>query len=230
MFYGDGTGNSSKDFNGLKNLIDDGTTYTTIGGLTRATYDPYLDSTVTASGGVMDSTKIATLVSAVGAGSSPRNRPSFLLGNETVQDLYDELLTPTIRANYESFGLPMMTRTSKAPVRASELKAAYGFTAFTFRGIPWVADEKATPQTLFAVNETYLLWYGLKDRDLKDISLSNVIESTYSDAPSANVGFQWTDFMVPINQYGIVAHIYLLGNMVNWNPKRDGKLTGITGV
>ena len=61
-------------------------------------------------------------------------------------------------------------------------------------------------------------------------SFGKAIEGVYNDAPSKNVGFQWTDFMVPINQYGIVAHIYLLGNQVNWNPKRSGKLEGITGV
>jgi len=231
IFYDDGTSISGKAFEGWDNLIDDGTTASSIGGLLRATYDPYLDSTRTASGGTMTQTKIATLISAVSAGSSNRLRPSVLASNQTVWDLYESMLTPMVRANYESFGLPLMTRQSKAPVRGAELKGALGYLALTFRGIPWIADEKCTAQTLWAVNENYIFWYGLKDPDLKQISLGSAdIEGPYSEAPSKNVGFQWTGFMRPTNQYGEVAHIYLLGNHVNWNPRRSGRLEDITGV
>lgn len=231
MLYGDGTGNSSKDFLGLDAIDDDGTSVVTFGGLSRTTYDPVLDSTRTASGGTMDLDKLATLVSAISAGSASRLRPTILVSNETVWDLYESLLTPTVRANYESFGLPMVTATSKAPVRSAELKGAAGFSALTYRGIPWVADEKSTAQTLWALNENYIDWYGLSDPDLKGISLGGSdIDGVYSEAPSKNIGFQWTGFMRPINQYGEVAHIYLLGNLVSFNPKRHGRLIGITGV
>ena len=231
MFYGNGTGNSSKDFLGWDALIDDGTSVGTLGGLLRTNYDPYLDSTRTASGGTLDLDKLATLTSAVSAGSSQKNRPSVFVSNETVSDLYESLLTPTVRANYESFGLPVMTHTSKAPIRSSELKGTAGFMSLTFRGIPWIADEKSTAQTLWAPNENYMFWYGLSDPDLKPINLgTGTMETPYEEFPSKNVGFQWTGFMRPINQYGEVAHMYLLGNYVNWNPKRNGRLTGITGV
>jgi hypothetical protein len=36
--------------------------------------------------------------------------------------------------------------------------------------------------------------------------------------------------MKPINQYGVVGHIYLFGNFVTSQPRRLGKGTGITGV
>ena len=231
MFYADGTGNASKDFNGLENLIDDGTVLSTIGGLTRSSYTVHLDSYRVAGVGDITLDDIAALVTGTSAGSSLKNRPSFLLSDETVRDYYESLLTPTVKANYDSFGLPIVTRTSTAPMRASELKGTQGFTSMGFRGLPWISDEKCTAEHLWAMNESWLNWYGLKDSDLKDISLSTGnIEGMYNDAPSKNVGFQWTDFMVPINQYGIVAHIYLLGELVNWNPRRDGVLEGITGV
>ena len=230
MLYADGTGNSNKDFLGWDALIDDGTSVATLGGLSRTTYTT-LNGTRTASGGTMDLDKIATLISAISAGGSARRRPTFLVSNETVQDLYESLLTPTVRANYEASGMPMMTRTSKAPVRGSELKGAGGFVAYTFRGIPWLADEKSTAQTLWAANENYLTWYGLSDPELQSINLgSENIDSVYNEAPSKNVGFQWTGFLRPINQYGEVAHIYLLGNQCTFNPKTHGRLTGITGV
>ena len=230
MLYADGTGNSSKDFLGWDAIIDDSTSVTTFGNISRSTYAVW-QSTRTGSGGTMDLDKVATLVSAVAVGASQRNRPTSLVSNETVWDLYESLLTPTQRANYDAFGLPMMSRTSRAPIRQAEMKGAAGYVALTYRGIPWLADEKSTAQTLWAANENYIDWYGLKDVDLKQISLGTAdIDGIYSEAPSKNVGFQWTGFMRPINQYGEVAHIYLLGNQVSFNPKRHGRLTGITGV
>lgn len=230
MLYADGTGNSNKDFLGWDALIDDSTSVVTIGNLSRTTY-PTLKGTRTASGGTLDLDKCATLISAVSAGSAARQRPTVLVSDETVWDLYESLLTPTQRANYETNGLPMMTRQSKAPVRAAELKGAAGYVALTYRGIPWLADEKSSVQTLWAANENYIQWYGLRDPDLQEINLGTAdIEGVYSEVPSKNTGFQWTGFMRPINQYGEVAHIYLLGNQVSFNPKRHGRLTGITGV
>ena len=176
-------------------------------------------------------TKIATLVAAVSAGSAPRLRPTVFVSNETVWDLYEELLTPTQQANYQANGMPSMTRNSKAPVRAGELGGAAGFVSLSFRGIPFIADEKSTAQTLWAVNENYIEWYGLRDPDLQAINLGSAdLEGPYSEMPSAFTGFNWTGFIRPINQYGEVAHIYLLGNQVSFNPKRQGRLTGITGV
>lgn len=231
MLYADGTGNSSKDFEGWDNLIDDGTTLATFGELTRSSYTPNLDSTRTASGGTLTLTKLATLLSAVSAGSAAKQRPTVLVSDETVWDLYESLLTPNVRSNYEAHGMPTMTRTSKAPVRGTELKGAAGFTSLTYRGIPWIADEKSTSQTIWAVNERYIHWYGAKDADLKQISLGTAnIDGVYNEIPSKNVGFQWTGFMRPINQYGEVAHIYLLGNQVCWHARRQGRLTGVTGV
>ena len=37
QFFGDGTGNSSKDFDGLLSAVDDGSTYDSYGGISRAT-------------------------------------------------------------------------------------------------------------------------------------------------------------------------------------------------
>lgn len=229
MLYSDGTGNSSKDFLGLDALNDDGSTVDSIGNLSRTTY-PTLKGVHTSSSGTMTLKKIATLVSGVSAGSAARMRPTFFVSDETVWDLYETLLSPTVHANYDAFGYPVVTRTSRGAIRSTELGGSYGFTSVTYRGIPWIADEKSTPLTLWALNENYLEWYGLSDPDLKQIDLGSEIDGVYSDIPSKNVGFQWTGFMRPINQYGEVAHIYLLGNFVVWNPKRLGRLDAITTV
>jgi len=231
MFYGDGTGNDSKDFNGLGNLVDDGTTASTIGNLSRTTY-PTLAGTRTASGGTMTLNKIGTLISAVSAGSSARQRPTLMISNETVWDLAESLLTPTVQSNYEANGFPMVTRRSRGVMTAASLKGAQGFVSIVLRGIPYVGDEKSTSQTLWAVNENYLDWYGLKDSELKSISLGAGanIDGVYAEPPTENTGLQWTGFLQPTNVYGKVAHVYLLGNLVTFQPRRHGRLTGITGV
>lgn len=230
MLYADGTGNSSKDFLGWDALDDDGTSVDSVGGISRTTYTTW-KSTRTASGGTLTLTKLGTLLAAVSAGSAAKQQPTCLVSDETVWALYESLLTPTQRANYEAFGLPLMTRTSKAPVTAAQARGSAGFVSLTYRGIPWIADEKSTAQTIWAVNENYLDWYGCNDPDMKAINLgSSTIDGVYNSAPSANVGFQFTGFMRPINQYGEVAHLILLGNQVTWNPKRHGRLTGVTGV
>ena len=231
LFYGDGTGNGNKDFLGLGAIVDDGTDVTTLGGISRDTYTMW-KATRTASGGTLSLAKLATLVSNVSAGSALRQRPSLFVSDETVWDLYESLLTPTVQANYEAYGYPVVTRTSKGAIRQDRaLKGTQGFAALTYRGIPLVADEKATSQTLFAINENYLDWYGLRSADLTSVSLGGPeIDGVYSEVPSKNHGFGWTGFKVPTNQFGEVGQIILLGNLVTWQPRRHGRLTGITGV
>lgn len=229
LFYGDGTGNGSKDFNGLDNLDDDGTTSTTVGSLSRTTY-PSLSGTRTASGGTMTLTKLSTLYSAVSGGSAVRQKPSVIVSDETVRNLFESLLTPTVAANYQANGYPVVTRTSRGAIAAGELKGAQGFTSLIYKGIPWVADEKSTSQTVWYLNENYLDWYGLKDPDMQQVSLGDTHEGTYSEAPTGNTGLQFSGMMKPVNQYGKVGHLYLFGNLVTFQPRRHGRLTGVTGV
>jgi len=231
MFYADGTGNDSKDFYGLKYLVDDGTVSDTVGGLSKTTY-PSLAGTKTASGGTIDLTKISTLVSAVSGGSASRQRPTIFISDETVWNDGESLLTPIVQANYDANGLPMVTRRSKGVVPAAALKGAQGFTSMVIKGIPWVADEKCTSQYFYAVNENYIDWYGIKDPDLKSIALGagSTVEGVYDEAPTDNTGFQWTGFLQPTDVYGTVAHIYMLGNLVTFQPRRQGVLTGVLGV
>jgi len=231
MIYGDGTGNANKDFLGLGAIVDDSTDVDTLGGITRST-DTWWKAIRTASGGTVSLTKMATLTSAVAGGSSLRQRPSMFVCDETVWDLYESLLSATVRANYEAYGYPVVTRNSKGAMRQSQaLKGTAGFAALTFRGIPVVADEKAPVETLYALNENYIDWYGCKSPDLTSISLgAGQIDGIYADVPSKNHGFGWTGFKVPTNQFGEVGQIILLGNLLTWQPRRHGKLTGITGV
>jgi len=229
MFYQDGTGNSNKNFIGLDALADDGTSVTTIGGLSRSTY-PSLAGTRTASGGTLTLTKLGALHVAVSGGSALRQKPTVIISSEAEWNLYESLLTPTVHANYQANGYPMVTRTSSAPVSGGELKGGQGFTSVIYRGIPWVADEKAPTGTVWMINENYLDWYGAKDPEMTQVSFGATHDGTYSEAPTNNTGLQFSGFMKPVAQYAKVGHIYLFGNEVTFQPRRHGRLTGVTGV
>lgn len=230
MVYADGTGNTSKDFYGLDYLADDTTTSSTVGTISKTTY-PSLAGTRTASGGTITAAKISTLLTNTGAGNAARQQVSMLLSNETVWDFGEAVIATLLRGNYDATGYPITSRRSKAPIKGGQLAGVMGYTTLIYRGTPWIKDEKSTSQTLWAINENYTRWYGLKSPSLKSVDMgSSNVEGPYSEAPTENTGFQWSDFMNPINQFSEVAYFFLLGNMVTDQPRRNGRLTGITGT
>jgi hypothetical protein len=227
MLYADGTGTGETE--GLASIVATSGTY---GSLSRTTY-PVLAATVTASGGTITLAKISTLISSVSAGSQSSQSPTLAIANETVWDLIETLFAPTLMSTYGATGLPMVTRDSRAPVRAAELKGSMGFRSITYGGVPIVKDEKCTAQYLYMLNENYLDWFGLPAavEGYRPISLgAKVIDGVYQDVPSKNHGFNWSGWMVPDNGFGQVGHIVLLGNLVSWQPRRQGVLSGITGA
>ena len=220
LLYGDGTGNSSKDPQGLGAIVDDGTAVATYGGLSRSTFTT-LKSTVTASGGTLTLAKMSTLYSAVSSGTQ---NPTLGLADESVWNLYENLLQPQERI---AKSVPMIKGTAnRAHNDSSGFVAGSGFTGLFFKGFPILADEKATAQTLFFVNEKHLDWYALPLAMTKPIKFKFGNFEGIDEVP-VGMGFSWSDWIIPANQAAIVGHIYLGGNLVSWNPKRHGKLTGV---
>ena len=229
MFYLDGEGNGGKDFNGLDNLNDDGTTSTNVGGLSRTDW-PSLEGTRTDSGGVMTLTKLGTLYVNVSGGSASRQKPTSIVSDETVWNLYESLLSPTVSANYAMNGYPVVTRRSRGAIAAGELKGGMGFTSLIYRGVPWIADEKSTAETVWYLNENYLNWYGMKDPEMTSVNFGDTHEGTYSESPTNNTGLQFNGMIKPTNQYGEIGHIYLFGNLTTFQPRRFGRLEDITSA
>jgi hypothetical protein len=213
IFYGDGTGNSSKDPAGLGLIVDDGTTSATYGGLTRATYDPYLDSTVTASSGVLSLAKVDTLWAAVTSGSQ---KPTAFYSTETVFNLYGQLLRPQERITKDASSM-------------KGLQSGTGFTALAYNGKDVLMDEKCTSGAFIALNENYIDWYALPFFNAKPIAYKSQIKGNDYEAP-IGLGFSWSDWIVPANAGSVVGHIYVGGQFITNNPKRHGKLTGITSI
>jgi hypothetical protein len=233
--FGMGTGSQPL---GLEAHVDDGTNTSTIGGQSRTTYSG-LNSTVTASGGTLTLAKLATLESAVCSAGIESEYPTLHLTTKTVWDLYERLLQPSVRAEYSSIGYPALSLRGNAVSRSrAELKGAAGFTSISYRGIPVIADEACTSGVWYMLNERYLEWRGRNIVPskyagvLEKVSLSgNTMEGVAAQisAPS-DAGWFFQKMQAMPNQAGMVGRFYVIGQVVGSQPRRQGKLTGITTV
>lgn len=222
LFYGDGTGNSSKDFLGLGAIVDDGGAVATYGGQSRSTYTT-LQATDTASSGTLTLAKMSTLYNAVASG---KQTPTLGLAPEAVFSLYEQLLQPQERI---AKTVPMV-KGGRGLNSDSGLIGGTGFTGLFYKGFPVLADEKATSETLFFVNEDFLNFYALPVATTEPVKFmaQDIEGNDYSEVKG--LGFSWNGWIKPTNQAAVVGHIYLGGELISENPKRHGKLTGITGV
>lgn len=211
IFYADGTGNGSKDPLGLAALVDDGSSVSTLGGLSRTTYST-LASTVTASGGTLTLAKLDTLWINTASGAQ---KPTAGYTTEAVFNFYGQLLRP-------------QERITKDVSTMKGLTAGTGFTALHYNGKPILMDEKATSGMLAFVREDDMDFYALPYKFAKPVAYKSQIEGNDYGAPMG-LGFSWSDWIIPANAAGVVGHIYFGGQFVTRNPKRHGKLTGITG-
>lgn len=223
QFYADGTGNSSKDFNGLANLVDDGTVASTVGGLTRATYPTSLNATVTTSVGAITVGRMRTAYDAATHGA---DTPSLIVTDKTTWSYLEALFAPQIRLNYE--GYSQVTAFDVVKDKQS-LKGEIGFNAIMFRGTPIVKDEKCTTGYIYFLNEKYLQWYGLKHPSHEAVEISTtVMESgAYEKMPKVK-GFAWTGLKEPVNQDAEIGQVLLYGNLVCWSPRHNSVLQGVT--
>lgn len=215
LFYGDGTGNSGKDFLGLEAIVDDGTNAATYGGLSRTTF-PTLKSTVTASGGTLTLAKMATLYTDITSGSV---KPTTGYTTETIFNLYEQLLQPQERIPKDV-----------SILRGAKMSGATGFTSLFYKGFPVVPDEKATSGVMYFLNEDFLEWRALPVARTQPVNFSvkDIEGNDYTEVKG--LGFSWSGWIQPTNQASIIGHVYLGGELWSSNPKRHGKLTGVTTV
>jgi len=76
-------------------------------------------------------------------------------------------------------------------------------------------------------NEHYLEFKRLIDSSLNQIgSTVEVTEGFYKDVPMPSA-FQMRELMSPVNQYGEVGLLILMGNLIHKQPRRNGKLISI---
>jgi len=222
IMYGDGTGNGGKDLTGLDAAVDDGTSVASYGGLSRATYAT-LQADVTLALGNLTLTAMATAYDAAAKGS---DRPTIIFTTEGVWGFYEQLLQPTVVANYDAGGFAKVTRTGEA---RGGLSGEIGFDALYYRGVPMVKDEKCTTGFMYFLNEKYIKWHSLPHVDNILKSDGGSVEGVYTMDEKTPV-FSWTGFKKPVNQDAIVGQFIAYGELINHNPNRSSKIEGITNV
>lgn len=220
ILYGDGTGNSNKNFLGLAAAIDDGGEVATYGGLARATYTTW-KANETDVGGALTLDAMATMYDSCRAGS---DKPSLILTTESIWSDYEALAQPFVGINLD--GYKKLTANG-----VSNVNGELGFDMLTYRGVPVVADEKATSGTMWFINEKYLAFYGLPASRAGYTQMNmpkNTVEGVYANDGEKSLGFAWSGFLNPVDQYAEIGHIVLLGNFVTFFPSRHGVLNTIS--
>ena len=232
IFYGAGNG---KDFDGLGNIVDNGTNASTYGGLSRTTYS-FLNGDQTAvTSGIITLDYLSSEFDNVSAAGSVMESPTIGLTTKAIWTYIEGLIQPMVSARYETVGVRGYDRIDgklppgmSVPAGDERLQGFGGFNSLTYRGRPLVADDTCTTQLFFWLNEHYLAFYRVVSPQLKQIASSvEVTEGFYKDVPFPSA-FQFRDMMSPVNQYGEVGLLMLIGNLIDKQPRRNGKLTGIT--
>lgn len=212
LFYSTGAG---KNFKGLEDIVDDGTNNSTYAGLTRATYATALNSTVTASSGTITLAKVDTLWDAISSGSV---QPTAAYCRENIFSWVGQLLESQKRIVVEQ------------SAGKKGVEGMFGFTSLYYRGKPIYADEKATSGVFYLLNEDFIEWYA------KPMAMSQPVKFKSQDIEGndysevTGLGFSWSDFVKSQNSATVNGFVYLFGELVGSNGKRQGKLTGITGI
>lgn len=136
MFFGNGTGNSNKDWNGLGNLVS---SVGTVGGINRATAgNEFWRSYVNANAGALTLAKMSTAYNSVSVGN---DHPDMVLTTQTLFEKYEALLQPQLR--YTD------TKTADA-----------GFQNLLFKAAPVTYDEHCTAGYMYFLNSKYLTLVG----------------------------------------------------------------------
>lgn len=202
--YGDGTGNSSKNLNGLVYHIDDSTNVTTYQGLSRSTYSN-LNATLTAQSGALGLDDLATDTDAAQRGT---DAPNVIFTTPAVFSIIERLVTPTLQLNYNG-------PRNMAPAGNNQgTSLNVGATSLSWRGIPIYADEKCTSGNIFTINTNHLFLYNL------DYS-NEMVESSRE-------GFAFTGFKKSGNQNAITGQLLWAGQLVGDSPRTMARRTGVT--
>lgn len=216
FFQGDGTSFGGKAPAGLANIIDDGSTSSVYGGLSRAQY-PGTAATVTASGGTISLLKVRFLANNITDG---RVAPDFALTDYTTWSYFEQLLMPFQRNTYTDM---------------TNMDAGTGYAA---RGLIWDGliihrDKKVITGNFYLIHKDFLEFYGLNWHDGTPVSLAakDIQGNIYKYDPArATRAFTWTGWIKPYNQAATNGFMIMGGQLISRAPFRNAKLTGITGI
>lgn len=220
FFQGSGTAFGGKAPMGLAGIVDDGTTLSTYGGLSRATYTG-LQATVTASAGTISLLKIRQLANAISDG---RVQPTMAITDYTTWAYVEQLMQTFQRNTYSDF-TNMNAGTGYNPLPSGSGLVWNGLTIFR--------DRKITVGNFYLLNLDYLKFYGLNWWKGTPVSLKseNIKGNIYEYNPAnATKAFTWTNWIQAYNQGAVNGFMIMGGQLICTDPFRNGVLTGVTGI
>jgi hypothetical protein len=229
-FYGKGVGDSIE---GLGLIVDNGTATSSYGDISRAELPSINASVTAAAGGTLSLALVSAAFDDASAAGDAHESPTIAYTTKAVWSLFETILNSKLTVQYEALragGYNKVTNSTPngVSVPGSALKGAAGFDSIDYRGKQVVADDKAPAGTFFWVNENYLEFRRLLSKQLKQIPSKNqVTEGAYASSPQPSF-LQMRDFLSPVNQYGEIGVLIVMGNLIHRNPRRNSKITGIT--
>jgi len=138
MFFGDGTGNSGKNWNGLGNLVESGNSVGGIDSSSETWWRSYEENTA----GALTLAQMTTAYNTVSVGN---DHPDMVLGTQTLFEKYESLLQPQLR--YTD------TKTADA-----------GFQNLLFKAAPVAYDVDCPAGTMYFLNSKYITLVGHSDK------------------------------------------------------------------
>lgn len=219
MFY---TLQTGKAFLSLKDICDNDTLTAAYGGLSRDAPYTGLKGVYTSGSTAMTLALLRTKFAACTHGNS---KPDLIVTNAAQWEDYEVLVEGTSSSHLilSNKGYPQLTRTGILPT-VQALKGQRGFDVLYFSGAPMVVDEKCPSGDLFMLNTDHLAFYAVKstDPDYTTVKFAKgSIEGVYSEVPQTQ-GFAFSGFNKPIDQYGQIGHIILMGNLISDSPRHLG--------
>lgn len=224
ILYSDGTGNSNKEFLGLRALIDDGTYATTIGGLSRTTYGSPLKSyCATVTGNITSTVPILTAMAAARANT---DKISFMVTSDTK---FNELSLLAQSISRQDIGVTQSGTMSRFGFvdGVSGLTSYLGFDSIFINGTPVTADQKCNSLELYGINDKYLEWRSLPSKvpnyTSATVGGNKEIEGVYGS--KMGIGLSWSGWEFVQSQYAFAGKLIIAGNMIVTNPTRHFRLT-----
>jgi len=223
QFWGDGTGDGGIAVLGLGAAVDDGTSVTTYGGLSRSTYTG-MNAVVTASGGTLSLAKMFTLYFNVVYGNQ---KPKIGYTTNSGFSLYNQLLVPQERFMQTAADI------------ANGNKRGTGAMELYFEGFPIKADQKCPSGVLEFLNTDYLDWYAMEVSKLSEFYpefmasnyVPDLIEGNdYTSSKLKGLGMGFTGWTRAQNALAANGFHVAGGQLICREPRFQGKLTGITSI
>lgn len=168
MLFGDGTGNTNKEWLGVDALIGDATTGVTTVGNIDATAQAYWRSTVLANGGTPRALTLDLMRNAYNSSSKGNDVIDAIFCTQVNFEDYEALLTPN--------------------VRYQDVKSANsGFMNLMFKGAPVFYDNDCTAGSMYGINSKYLTLVGHSDRWFKNSGFSDNLASNNASSGASVV-------------------------------------------